>query len=141
MGSNVVALSNFVVMGTLTIPDGNFVDAANSVVSIGVAYADPGNGLALLQLDVIGNLSTLPTQLTADVFVNATWNLPNSVDVTGSVTTNAILSIDGFDLGVSQNFTVQNGGQLRMGTVGSIVDVEGRRAVRRSGRRRLVDAG
>ncbi len=114
------------VTGTLT-AQGGAIDASDDVVSIGGAYVDPTNLMSVQEVRIVGQVSTVPATIPANVRVDANWVLPSSVTVTGSMTLNsADVTVGANTLTVLADFTVQGGAaELFMADPLSVLDVAG----------------
>lgn len=123
--SGVTFGSDVVVTGGLAVDPAATLDASDDVVSVGGAF-DISPLTSLFQVVVIGDLTSISTNVTADLLVNVAMTVPNSFTLNGDLTTSQTLVVGGFTVTVNGNLTTQgSSGRLDMRVAGGEVNVAG----------------
>ena len=131
--STVEFLSNVVVMGAHAMPITDVgLDAGDDTLSVGGSFqSTPSTSLA--ELNIIGDLSSLPATVGNDVRVSADFTLPTDLEVQGALTIeDADLTVNGNRLFMNapvtpapRDFSVLGSGRLIMTNAADTVDVVG----------------
>ncbi len=119
-GSDVVATGDF------SIPAGVTVNAIDDVLSVAGSFIDGSDGILLQELEIIGDLTAISGGVSANVTVNANFNMPGNFSVFGDVTLNRTLNVAANQLLVTGDLLTSTAfGRLDMRTPGGSVVVDG----------------
>lgn len=118
--TDVVVLGDFVVGGDAT------VDGADDVLSVGGSFQSSGGSISLLELDIIGPLTSLTGSLNFDVRVRADYTPSGPLTIGGDLRVEgARFDVGGFRHTVNGDFEALAGGLLGMTTIGDTLFVLG----------------